>query len=274
MTRKAEQATRVEFGDWQTPLALAQQVVQLLAKKGVAPRTVVEPTCGEGAFLQAAAEQWPQARLLGFELNPDYVERAREKVAAAEDASVAYQDFFSANWDLVVRDAANPVLFLGNPPWVTSSTLGCFGGDNLPQKTNFKALKGLDAITGKGNFDVSEWMMLRLLGATMGAQSVIAMLCKTAVARRLLEACASERWHVTGEMWMIDAKRHFDASVDAVLLVMHTSAKERGSVDLAWHVYPSIEASSPSGRVGVVDGVLTSDLDGYRETQRFAGPSG
>lgn len=274
MTRKAEQATRVEFGDWQTPLPLARQVVQLLAEKGVTPRTVVEPTCGEGTFLQAAAEQWPQARLLGFELNPDYVERAREKVAAAQDASIAYQDFFSANWDLVVRDAANPVLFLGNPPWVTSSTLGGFGGDNLPQKTNFKALKGLDAITGKGNFDVSEWMMLRLLGATMGAQSVIAMLCKTAVARRLLEACASERWCVTGEMWMIDAKRYFDASVDAVLLVMHTSARERGSINLAWSVYPSIEATSPSGKVGVVEGVLASDLDGYRETQRFAGPNG
>ena len=60
------------------------------------------------------------------------------------------------------------------------------GGTNLPDKTNFLSHNGLDAITGKSNFDVSEWMLIRVIEWLRGHNGYIAMLCKTSVARKIL----------------------------------------------------------------------------------------
>src|SRR5689334_13973453 len=59
-----------QFGDFQTPLSLAQAAVGALRSQNVAPRSVIEPTCGEGAFLLAAIEAFPNAeRFVGLDLN-------------------------------------------------------------------------------------------------------------------------------------------------------------------------------------------------------------
>ena len=53
--------SQIEFGDFQTPLTLAKEVCRLLRRAGEAPDFVLEPTCGRGAFLVAAAEAFAQA---------------------------------------------------------------------------------------------------------------------------------------------------------------------------------------------------------------------
>ena len=50
---------KIEFGDFQTPAALAVEVCALLKRLGVEPDSVIEPTCGTGAFLVAAADMFP-----------------------------------------------------------------------------------------------------------------------------------------------------------------------------------------------------------------------
>ncbi len=44
---------------------------------------------------------------------------------------------------------------IGNPPWVTNSRQGKNSSLNVPLKSNIYGLKGIDAITGKSNFDIS-----------------------------------------------------------------------------------------------------------------------
>jgi hypothetical protein len=261
-------STRVEFGDWQTPAALADQVVALLVRQGApAPGTVIEPTCGEGSFLLAARRQWPSAQLRGFDVNPHHVEAARSALSGDPLAVVAVSDFFSTPWEAVVRASPGPILILGNPPWVTSAELGGLQSTNLPRKGNFKGLKGLDAITGRGNFDVSEWMLLRLLAACANEPCTIAVLCKAAVARRVMERCAVDQQDVDGSLWGIDTKRHFDASVEAALLVMKTRPGRRATLDLAWPVFADLTSVVASGRIGVVGGVVTSDVDGFQTSR-------
>jgi hypothetical protein len=51
---------------------------------------------------------------------------------------------------------------------VTSAQLGVLGASNGPDRQNARGLRGLDAVTGKSNFDVSEWMIVRLLDALQG----------------------------------------------------------------------------------------------------------
>ena len=319
---------RVEFGDWQTPRALVEGVLDTLQREdGRRPACIVEPTCGRGAFLCAAAERWPKARLRGYDINPEYVEAAA--AALPRTAKVQVADFFSVDWEKELRRLPEPLLVIGNPPWVTSAALGAIGACNLPRKQNFKKLNGLDARTGKSNFDVSEWMLLRLLAALQGRDATVAMLCKASVARRVIEFAASQSLHVSPiGLWRIDAEAHFSAAVDALLFACRTQraeaaalasqakragAAERGShkrraeavplerntkragaawfatgatraapaslerhMELAgaageWPVFARLDAAAAEASIGIVDGVLASDVRAFRETQHLAG---
>ena len=49
-------------------------------------------------------------------------------------------------------------------------------GGNLPAKENFQNFRGIEALTGKSNFDISEWMLIQLVKALRGRSATIAML--------------------------------------------------------------------------------------------------
>jgi hypothetical protein len=271
----ASSRARVARGDWQTPSALADAVLARVAStisRARAPRTVVEPTCGKGAFLVAAARRFPRARLLGFDISAEYTELAN---AAIGGARVTKADFFGVDWKRVVAEVDGPLLVTGNPPWVTSAKLGAIGSGNLPAKRNARGLEGLDAITGKSNFDVSEWMIVRLLEALEHSDATLAMLCKSAVARRVIETVAERELEVAPVgLWRIDASAHFDASVSAVLFVAQTQRRARRVPRAtAWPVYGELDAASPEASLGVVDGVLVADAQRYARTRHLTGDS-
>src|SRR5690606_1435657 len=113
--------TIAEFGDFQTPPELADQVCSLLWQKRIDPETVLEPTCGKGNFLATARSHFPKARLIGFDINLDYVQQARERIPVCE---VSVASFFDLDWPKVLNDLPKPLLVIGNPPWVTNSELG------------------------------------------------------------------------------------------------------------------------------------------------------
>jgi hypothetical protein len=236
-------------------------------------RSVLEPTCGEGAFLWAAAAAFPGAELSGFDISQAYVRTAQDRLARC-NAELEVADFFRVSWEKVLKGLPEPILIIGNPPWVTNSTLGTIESANLPTKVNFKGFSGLDAMTGKSNFDISEWMVVRLLEAAHPYDFTLAMLCKASVARRVMERAASRRWPIAGEVRAIDARAHFSAAVDAVLLtVWKLAAKSTALRHLRWPVYPSLAASAPSRHMGVVDGKTCSDVDAYLETRSLEGSS-
>lgn len=262
------QRTKQGFGDWQTPIALARAAIERAASTMPEPATVLEPTCGEGAFLEAAASSFPRARLVGWEIHPAYAETARSRLPS-DRARIEVADFFGVDWERALSPLPDPLLVVGNPPWVTSATLGALGFGNLPPKTNFKALTGLDARTGKSNFDVSEWMLLRLIDALRGRDAVVAVLCKSAVARRVIELGTRHGAISPGALWRIDSKRYFDATVDAVLFTFRLAAPS----STTWPVYDALDASVPASAIAVVDGVAIADAARLEATAHLAGSS-
>ncbi|HVH47114.1 MAG TPA: hypothetical protein VM925_32450 [Labilithrix sp.] len=260
--------TREEFGDWQTPLDLANAALEVACRESEPPASVLEPTCGEGAFLTAAAARFRRARLVGYEINHAHAERARARLPASR-ARVEVADFFAVDWEQNVAALPEPILVIGNPPWVTNASLGALGSSNVPRKHNFKRLSGLDARTGKSNFDVSEWMLLRLIEALKGRRATVAVLCKTAVARRVIELTTASI--APGGLWRIDAQRHFDAAVDAVLFVCKVHPSAPG--DSRWPVYESLDARAPSSTMAIVGGVAVADSDRHDRTAHLAGTS-
>jgi len=223
MGKRTKQKT--EFGDFQTPDGLALKVVRLLQQRGLQPASIVEPTCGIGNFIFAALKVFPNAHtLLGVEINPCYITRAAERIHALgprAPVEMRQADFFSFDWPKVMQQLPAPVLVVGNPPWVTASRLASLESTNVPTKSNFQGLRGLDAVTGKSNFDIAEWMVLRLLDSLQTRVGAIAMLVKTSVARRiLLHAWKSGKAISNAMMYRFDAQVYFEAAADACLLVI------------------------------------------------------
>ena len=264
--------SRIEFGDWQTPEELAAQVIQhVLTQLRHTPQTILEPTCGKGAFLVAAARHLPQVTFAGYEINAEYAAMAATRVKETRSA-IHTADFFGTDWEREIAALQDPILVVGNPPWVTSAGLGTIGSQNLPKKQNFKGLSGIDAVTGKSNFDVSEWMILRLLRALAGREATLAMLCKSAVARRVVEYCTKNNGKISpGGVWRIDAAKHFQAAVDAVLFVCQIGTHSEKSK--SWPVYSALDVQAPESSFGVVDGELVADIVAYDRSRMIAGHS-
>ncbi len=132
----SELKRRIEFGDFQTPDGLALAVCRRLVALGIRPDVVIEPTCGVGAFVGAAAESFPDARdILGFDTNVAYLETLRAKLASVPGQSrigLEHADFFTTDWRQRLLDISGSVLVVGNFPCVTNATLGTIGGSNLP----------------------------------------------------------------------------------------------------------------------------------------------
>ncbi len=264
-----------EFGDFQTPRNLAQQCCRLLADLGVAPRSFIEPTCGRGSFLFAAADQWPQsASGLGLEISSKYVDHARATLLERGDAArlqIEQADFFDGLWRKHLASLPEPVLIIGNPPWVTNAHLSALGSSNLPEKSNFQKRSGLEAVTGKANFDISEWMLIQLCEAFCGRRGVLAMLVKSAVARKALQHCWSNGIAIgRARLYPIDAMSHFEAAVDATLLVIEFC--DAPSSDFAAEVFPVFSATARPEKVfGSVEGRLVADLPSYRAARHLEG---
>ena len=259
-----------EFGDFQTPLLLAREVVRLIDALIGTPSRVIEPTAGLGTFLEAAQETWgSRATYGGYEINRAYVEEAKANLTT-KGIQFTTQDFFDADWNAILSDSKNNnVLVLGNPPWVTNSALGSLGSNNIPTKTNFQGLRGLDAKTGKANFDIAEWMLIRLIDA-LPAGGSMAMLCKTMTARKVLRHLwKTDAGREYSCIFLIDAKKHFDVSVDACLLFVGGKLHPKRTAT----IYSALCKSEEHSEFGLVDGNLVSDVASYLELRDLDGGS-
>lgn len=258
-----------EFGDFQTPDALANEVLALLRRLGMSPRSIFEPSCGRGAFLAAAAETFPDAKLFGLDINQSYLSHTAKRLASNARLQLAHESFFEHDWSTHIERADAPLLILGNPPWVTNAELGTLGSANLPAKSNFQNLKGLDAVTGKSNFDISEWMLLQNIEWLCRKPGMLAVLCKTAVARKIVAAAWKRNIPLAdARIYRIDALEHFGAAVDACLFVIQIDGIN--SV-LECAIYASLQSRDPERKIGFVDNSLISNVDIYHRYRNLRG---
>ena len=261
MTKKR---SKVEFGDFQTPLWLCEQVCRLLAEQGMQPATILEPTCGVGGFVQTAVTQFPQAqRFVGVDINAQYIEAARQKLNGRIELSVG--DFFTFDWTKLLNQLPDPLLIMGNPPWVTNSELANLDSDNLPKKSNFQNHSGMAAMTGASNFDISEWMLLQMIGWLEGRQGVLAMLCKTAVARKLLPYIWQNQ-HGSTAIYQIEAAKAFGVAVDACLFIYDNRQPDTAK---QCPVYDGLVTGHMVGEIGYKNGRLLANARTYQQWQHL-----
>ena len=88
---------KVEYGDFQTPVELAEKICCKLVELGVNPDVIIEPTCGTGNFIKTSAQSFKSARkIIGIEINPNYINEIEKEYEFIQDTriQVKQKDFF------------------------------------------------------------------------------------------------------------------------------------------------------------------------------------
>ncbi len=220
---------KVSYGDWQTPIALAETICDRHVAKYGHPDIVIEPTCGLGAFIFSALAKFPHlSELYALEINHQYTTELKYNLLlnalsnpsqSHPDIYIYNDDFFKFDFSDIIKRAERKnwnLAIIGNPPWVTNSRQGTNNSLNVPVKKNSYGLKGIDAITGKSNFDISEYITRSLLEQSQVNKGGISFLLKNSVIRNILEKQKSAPLQVGEiEQSIINASNEFNVSVDA-----------------------------------------------------------
>jgi len=223
------EVNRAEYGDFQTNAELADKVIVHLLSRNISPDIVVEPTCGTGNFIIAALKIFQGIKnIFGFEIFGPYVWETKFNIIdyfldnperEKPQISICHCNVFDFDFRQIARNYSSAdILVIGNPPWVTNSKLGCLNSANLPAKTNFKNHNGLDAITGKGNFDIAEFITLTMIETFQKLKGNLVLLVKDSVIRNIVSEQYKNKNSIGSlEKHFIDSKKEFNVSVGASL---------------------------------------------------------
>jgi len=266
-----------EYGDWQTNLPLALSVCEHIKAQGIRPQVIVEPTCGLGNFIIAALLTFDSIEdVYGIEIYKPYLDALNEKLQTFGSSlyyinvHLYHENIFDFDFRQITENVnGRVVLAIGNPPWVTNSKLSEIGSDNLPIKTNFKKTKGIEAITGKANFDIAEYISIQIIEKFSAENVHFAFLLKNSVIKNLVyEQKAGKASLSNIAQYNIDAQKEFGVSVSAALLSMRLF----GGHERICQVFNFYTKSSLNS-FGWVKDKFVADVDNYVKTQMIDGIS-
>ena len=246
-----------EYGDYQTPEYFSLAVCEYLKnQRQIRPSIIIEPTCGVGSFVKSSCI-FNASKVIGIEINPEYCEICKNNILDSK-VNIINADLFTFDFN-ALPNAADQLLIIGNPPWVNNSTLSSLNSINIPSKMNFKGFKGIDAITGASNFDICEYIILQLISFFHGTNTIIAMLCKTSVARNIfIEMKRAQTSFTSCDILEFDAKKVFGINASACLLVIDLSTSN--SPNDICNIYSFTEPQKITGSFGYVGGKFYSNV--------------
>ena len=230
-------------------------------KRNVKPATILEPTCGVGNFLKAATLTFDAEKYYGIEINPAHCDICAKTVNDMR-AEIICANVFEYDLSLIPKEN---LLIIGNPPWANNETLSKLNSANLPPKSNFKNLRGLDALTGASNFDICEYILLKLSDACRGFNATLTMICKTSTARNVYKELRREEFNFACcEILEFDAAKIFGINASACLLFIRLRNEDNPPPPLK--IFSFAEPNEPKNiltyRAGFLNGDSTEDFDG------------
>ena len=226
---KIDAISRTEFGDFQTNNDLSVRVVKRISSQIQNPAILFEPTFGEGNLLLAGLQEFDSIeKVIGVEIYKPYIWKTKFTILDyyLQNPSknkplitLYHESIFDFDLNNLAKNTINDkILILGNPPWVTNAQLTTLESDNLPRKSNFKNNNGLDAMTGKGNFDIGEYITQNLIRNFQYHQGSMAFLVKNIVIKNITFDQKRNNFLIKNlQKYHFDAKKEFNASVEASL---------------------------------------------------------
>lgn len=271
-----------DLGDFQTPLSLTNQVCSFLVGIGLNPDVIIEPTCGQGNFIISALKNFPALKYIYcIELQQQYewlFKLNLLRFTSKTDTNVniefhldnIFTHQFSNSLMQILDSPTHEFLILGNPPWITNSELSTLNSANVPTKSNVKRVRGIEAITGKGNFDIAEYIITRMIQQFSDRKGKIVMLCKTSVVRNIMKDIQKLNLNLANiNTIVIDAKKEFDINADACLFF----AEFGGQQDKVCTISSFYQPTLPSKKFGWNGNRFVSDIEKYKHYQYLDGQS-
>lgn len=223
---------RKEQGQWPTPWWVVERSLDVVLKGLPDSPIILDPACGDGRWLAAVGLRIPNARLIGWDLDPEALAAAQSVLGGA-----------GLKAELVCRDAlaghAAPVadLVLGNPPYIRPQ--------NLPREKRQDYWARFDVLTDK--CDLYAAFVDRMIQLSRGP--VAAVLGDTWLSMASYQALRNRVWEqpVQG-IWMLPTGT-FGARIGTLLLhIAEPGSRERGHL--------TREGLQSTGTLKMCDGVL------------------
>jgi len=271
-----------EWADIQTPPKLVKKVLNLIVLTGIQPGVIIEPTFGDGNFILQASEFFPNASMIyGIEIQKtrkwnfginSLLLRYTEKPIPDLDIFVHIDNIFTHDFTELVDSLENtPLLIIGNPPWITNAELGSLNSNNLPSKSNKMKLVGMDALTGKSNFDIAESIIQKMIDNFSGCEGKVALLCKNTVIRNITKGLlTSDKKIANLQQYQIDAMAEFGKSCNASLFVFDLNVSKK---DNYCKVFDLNKSKVLLRKFGWIENKFVSDIEKYRKVSAFDGKS-
>ena len=276
-----EEPDRAEYGDFQTNAILANKVALHLSAKNISPEIVIEPTCGKGNFIIAALRNFRDIKhIFGIEIYKPYVWETKFSIvdfflsnpnANKPEITISHCNVFDFDFKQIAKQySTKHILVIGNPPWVTNSKLGSLNSTNLPKKTNFKNHNGLDAMTGKGNFDIAEFITLNMIETFQAMKGHLLLLVKNSVIKNIVFDQNTNRYKISSiEKHCIDSKKEFNVSVEAALFYCQLNSLPTFHC-VEFDFYNNL---NPQLKFGWLNDKFVSNIDTYTHTKNIDGIS-
>ena len=274
-----EEPDRAEYGDFQTNSDLANKITFNLSSKNISPDIVIEPTCGKGSFIIASLRNFNNIQyIFGVEVYKPYVWETKFCIidffldnpnSNKPEISINQCNVFDFDFKQIAEKfPAKDILIIGNPPWVTNSKLGSLNSTNLPKKTNFKNHTGLDAMTGKGNFDIAEFITLTMIETFQNNSGHLMLLVKNSVIKNLIFDQNKNRYNIASiERQCINSKKEFNVSVEAALFYCQLNSVPTYDCN-EFNFYDS---RTPNLKFGWLADKFVSNIDTYFKTKNIDG---
>ena len=276
-----EEPNRAEYGDFQTNEELANKVTLHLDSETIMPKVVIEPTCGKGNFIIASLKNFKSiSAIFGVEIYKPYVWETKFNIINFHlenpennkpEISISHCNVFDYDFKKIANQfSLEEILVIGNPPWVTNSMLGSLNSTNLPRKNNFKKHSGLDAMTGKGNFDIAEFITMSLIETFQNNKGNIMLLVKNSVVKNIVFDQHKRNFKIgTIQKHCIDCKKEFNVSVEASLLYCKlNSIPEFNCKEFNFYANENYIQN-----FGWLENKFVSNIDTYNNTKEIDGES-
>lgn len=277
-----QQINKAEFGDWQTNFELAKKSCLLVKDSFQNPEIIIEPTCGKGSFIFAAIEVFGKSlqKIVGVEIYKPYIQQLKHQLLEYGlqnrgkitcEIELIHQSIFEIDWEKCNFDLNKKILVIGNLPWVTNSELSKINSSNLPPKSNFKSTKGIEAITGKSNFDIAESIIYKLFDSFQNTNASLALLIKSSVAKNIIYEQKNGKYRISSmSQYLIDAKKEFDVSVAACLFMVKMGSEKQKQKQCSVYDFYQQTKKVVYGWVG---DNFVSNVDAYKTSSHIEGKS-
>src|SRR5262249_50791384 len=127
-----------------------------------------------------------------------------------------------------------------------------------------------DALTGKANFDIAEYIALKLIEELCDEDLTIALLCKTSVARNVFQYLYDRGIPFSsGAIRSMDASQWFHVAVDACLFTVTLGAPQTPAVQ----VYASLTDTAPCAQITYRNHTLIAGVDDFPQFDQIYGKS-